>query len=166
MLNFLLLALGLAQAAPLSEGMLGRNWGSAPKPEDSTLCAVFVDSRLPRVTSYTCPEQVGTVYLSAMFMYLDDRLYAVILETRGPVMCAQLRELAMGAWGKGVPSSTYLRGPLDNWHWGSSFKQPEYIGSFLWDGVSCKLLAHQDAKQKEVSALYRAAVPVGARKGL
>ncbi len=156
-----------AFAGALNEGILGRAWGSPPRPEDVTVCSLLVDTSLDRMSSAVCPETLGNVRLSVNFMYLDGALYGAILEAQGQAHCRELREIAGAAWGPGFPAHHLLTGPMDNWYWGyPAGKKPDYTAGFTWDRVlTCRLIVSEGSASVRASALLKAA-KAEAAKGL
>jgi len=158
----LLVSISSATAAPLSEGMRGRAWGSAPRDEDKTVCAVEVDDISSSMVRYACGEQIvpgvpdtGTV----IYSYLDGQLVTINLyapDTSG-VLCGAVKDLALAAWGPGSPQNQLLTRRTDPWRWVASAGKSglTHIAALSWSGAECSLLAIDNRTYRKYELLRK-----------
>lgn len=151
-----------AEAANLSESVRGRAWGSAPREEDKTLCAVEIDDVSASMVRYGCKEQVipGLPDLGmVLYGYLDGALASVSVYAEDPTghLCGSVKDLAVAAWGTGSPQNKLLDRRTDPWRWVASAEKsgPTHIAALSWNGRECSLLAIDNRSYRKYELLRK-----------
>lgn len=151
-----------AEAADLSESVRGRAWGSAPREEDKTLCAVETDNIYAGMVRYGCKEQVipGLPDLGmVLYGYLDGALTSVSVyaEDKTGRLCGSVKDLAVAAWGAGSPQNKLLDRRTDPWRWVASTGKsgPTHTAALSWNGLECSLLAVDNRSYRKYELLRK-----------
>jgi hypothetical protein len=104
----MLMLASLAHGGKLADGYRGLAWGiyeQVPKPPGSCIADPDAMEGIRGVPWY-CDQTIGSVPVGVYYMWEHQRLYSVMIKTKGFVQCDTLMDTLIAAWGRPSPSAS------------------------------------------------------------